>query len=304
MLDLSRFEFDPSDGTVIRTPPGRGYGFWVGGHKVSHHDGAFAIFYRERAPLEYGRGGACGIAVSDDGITFREVWRCTKDDLNASSIEVGHPVPTGDGWRLYVSYEIAGTSTWRIDVIEAPTLESLNPQHRRTVLSPGDYGLDWIKDPVVYRLDGRWRVYASVPARTSGRRHDDTVEAGPLDATVLAESDDGLIFPRIEYVFEAPMDGSWHGNRARINSVFEYGGGYVATFDGGRTFYDNYEELPGLASSPDGRHFGRIAGDEPWLRSPYGTVRYVFGLPVGDSVFFYYEYTREDGSHDLRAIAV
>lgn len=305
-MDLARFDFDPSAGTVIRTPPGRGYGFWVGGHKVSFDErsGTFALFYRERAPLEFGGGGACAVAVSEDGITFREVWRATKDQMNAASIEVGHPVPTDDGWRLYVSYEIAGTATWHIDMIEAAGLDALSAQGRRTVLAPGDYGLAWIKDPVVYHRDGRWHVYAAVPPRTGSVRRDAVVAAGPLDATVLAVSEDGLVFPEIEYVFEAPVDGTWHGNRARINSVFPNEDGFVATFDGGRTSYDDYEELPGLATSPDGRRFTREVGDSPWLASPYGTVRYVFGLPVGSSHFFYYEYTREDGSHDLRVATV
>jgi hypothetical protein len=33
-------------------------------------------------------------------------------------------------------------------------------------------------------------------------------------------------------------------------------------------------------------------------------VRYVYGLPVGDRIHFYYEYTREDGAHDLRVAVV
>ena len=69
--------FDPNEGAVIRTPPGTGYGHWVGGHKVSHDpvSGTFALFYRERTPLEKGRGGRCAVALSDDGLVFEDVWR-------------------------------------------------------------------------------------------------------------------------------------------------------------------------------------------------------------------------------------
>ena len=86
--------FDPSAGTVIRTPPGTGYGYWAGGHKISHDpvSGTFALFYRERTPLEQGRGGRCAVALSDDGVVFEDVWRASKDEFNASSIEVGHCV--------------------------------------------------------------------------------------------------------------------------------------------------------------------------------------------------------------------
>jgi hypothetical protein len=126
------------------------------------------------------------------------------------------------------------------------------------------------------------------------------VHAGPLDATVLAVSDDGRYFPTIEYVFEATGEENWHGRRARINSVMPWGDGYVAMWDGGRTFYDNYEEWAGIATSPDGRTFDRIATGGPWVRSPFGAVRYVGMVPAENRVFMYYEYTREDGAHELR----
>jgi hypothetical protein len=304
LFDLLRFV--PEDGTVIRTPEGEGYGYWVGGHKVSYDagSGTFALFYRRRTPLERGRGGTCAVAVSADGIGFDDVWGATKEDLASTSIEVGHPVRHGEEWRLYLSYEYAPTGEWRIDVLRADAPERFSAQHRRTVLHPRDFGMAWIKDPVVYVEDGATLLYAEAPARegvtTDGRR----VWAAPQGATVLAESSDGLYFPSLEYVFEAPADDSWHGRRARINSVFPWAEGYVATFDGGRTSYDNYEEWAGLATSPDRRRFTRLDSAEPWVRSPHGCVRYVYGLVVDDRVFFYYEFTRPDGSHDLRVAVV
>ena len=132
----------------------------------------------------------------------------------------------------------------------------------------------------------------------------DTVHAKPLDASVLAVSDDGLYFPSIEYVFEATAEDNWHGRRARLNSMFPWEGGWLATWDGGRTFYDNYEEWCGLAGSPDGRNFERIAPESPWVVSPNGCVRYVYGLRVAERVFMYYEYTRQDLSHDLRVAVI
>ncbi len=298
---MHKLHFDPSSGKVVREPPGPGYGNWVGG-KVSYDDasGQFALFYRSRRPLEQGRAGRCAVALSDDGVNFSDVWSATKEDLDANSVEEGHCVRDGDGWKLYVSYEVAGTSTWRIDVLEASSPERFEAQSRRTVLHPGDFGLDWIKDPFVIRRGSEWWLYAAVPSRTGPRVDGARIEAGPMDATVLAVSEDGLYFPVIEYVFEAPSDDSWHGKRARINSLIPWDDGYVAFFDGGRTFYDNYEEKAGLALSPDGRQFTRLDTGGPWLSSPHGIVRYVCAVPVSGRVFFYYEYTRADGSHELR----
>jgi len=300
MTDLHRvLHFDPSAATVVRSPPGFGYGNWVGG-KVSFDpvSGVYALFYRERRPLEHGRAGVCGIAVSEDGVVFNDVWTTTKNDFAANSIEEGHCIRYRDAWRCFVSYEVKGTATWRIDVIEAETIEALDVQSRRTVLSPHEFGIPWIKDPFVMPVDGQLWMYAAVPSRSGPVFDGNIVHAAPLDATVLAVSDDGIHFPSIEYVFEAPGDDTWHGRRARINSVIEWDDGYLAMFDGGRTFYDNYEEHAGLAISKDARVFERLT--EPWVTSPYGCVRYVCALRAKASVFFYFEYAREDGSHDLR----
>ncbi len=266
--------------------------------------GVFALFYRERTPLEQGRGARCAVALGDDGITFTDVWSATKDELAAMSIEVGHAVRAGDEWRLYVSYQYAATGEWRIDMLRAGHPERFDAQARRTVLAPRDYGLAWIKDPWLVAADGGWDLYGAVPARTGPQPIRDTVRAAPLDATVVARSADGLYFPSIKYVFEATGDDSWHGRRARLNSAFPWDGGWVATWDGGRTFYDNYEEWCGLATSEDGRRFTRVDTGGPWVRSPHGSVRYVYGLALDDRVLFYYEFTRPDGSHDLRVASV
>ena len=304
-MDLvDALDFDPSQGTVIRLPPGRGYGYWVGGHKVSFDpaDGTFLLFYRERRPLESGRGGEAAVARSTDGISFDDIWRVDKADLGAASIEVGHVLRDPEGsYRLYLSYEReASGGRWQVDLITAKDPARFDPQHRRTVLHPFDYGLGWVKDPFVVLREGEFWTYVAVPARprstTNGRR----ISARPLDATAVARSDDGVYFPALEYVFEAPGTDRWDGRRARLDSVFPWGGGWAATYDGGRTSYDNYEEWAGLATSPDGLTFVRVTSDAPWVRSPYGSVRYVYVLPLPDRVFVYYEYTRADGSHDLR----
>ncbi len=307
MSDIAdRLRFDPESATVIRTPPGTGYGNWVGGHKVWHDptDGTFALFYRERTPLEAGRGGRCAVALSDDGIEFTDVWSATKEDFAANSIEVGHCVRHDAGeWRLYVSYEYAADRTWCVDVIRAARPAEFDAQGRRTVLHPTDYGFDFLKDPIVTRRGDDYYVYMSGPARPAAPGTD-AVAAMPRDATLLGVSPDGLYFPELRYVFEAPGGDSWHGNRARINSLVPWEGGWVATFDGGRTSYDNYEEWTGLATTSTGTSFERIDDGGPWVVSPHGCVRYLYGERVDDRIYFYFEYTREDRSHDLRVAVV
>jgi hypothetical protein len=55
-----------------------------------------------------------------------------------------------------------------------------------------------------------------------------------------------------------------------------------------------------MAVSPDGAEFTRVETRSPWVESAYGSVRYVCAVRVESDVFFYYEYTVEDGSHQLR----
>ncbi len=308
MSIVDRLRFDPRRGTVIRTPPGRGYGYWAGGMKVSHDpvSGVFALFYRERTPLERGRGGRCAVAMSTDGIEFDDVWETTKEELASSSIEVGHPVLHEDGeWRLYLSYEREIQRTWRVDVIRASHPSRFEAQGRRTVLEPGHFGMSFIKDPWIVRTDdGGYQMYCAVPSRSEALIESSTITINGDDATVLAESDDGLIFRTLQYVYEAPRDDSWHGHRGRVDSRFQVDGRWLATFSGGRSMYDNYEEPCGLMESPDPHTFGVLETDGPWVESPYGCVRYVYALPVDRSVFFYYENTLPDGSHDMRVSVV
>jgi hypothetical protein len=308
LLDMLRF--DPVEGTVIRTPPGSGYGYWVGGHKVSFDpsSGLFVLFARARTPLEHGRGGTCEVAVSTDGIAFDTVWTATKEEFASSSIEVGQVVPDGaGGWRLYVSYERPAQRDWRIDVLEASHPERFDAQHRRTVLQPQHFGLTFIKDPwIIEREPGVVDLFAAVPARSGPKVDGDRVTLATEDATVVTTSPDGLIFRELEYVFEATGEDTWDGHRGRLDSLFPRrdGSGWVGFHSGGRSMYDNYEEPAGVVMSDDARSFTRVTTDGPLAVSPHGCIRYLWGLPIDGMLHVYYEYTREDGSHDLRVSVV
>ena len=81
--------FDPAKGTTVLDPPGAGKGWWVGAPSAIHDPEArkFYLYYRVRKPREFGRGGECRIAASDDGLKFTTIWTATKEQFNSPSIE-------------------------------------------------------------------------------------------------------------------------------------------------------------------------------------------------------------------------
>ena len=299
-------KFDPEKGETVVEPEGKGYGYWAGGHSVifDADEKKFYLYYRVRYPLGKGRGAKCRIAESSDGVVFTDIWEATKEQLDAASIEVGSLIkdPNTGKWRLYISYQVP-SGPWRVDLIEADHPRNFDAWHHRTVMQPSDYGLLSVKDPRVYIVGGLYVVFVCVPPRErpvpdeSGWYH----PLG-LDATGIMTSPDGIYFRNFKYVFEpgrgAP--GEWGQFRARINSVVYLPPVYVGFFDGGSTSYDNYEEWCGVAFSHDLEHWTRVSTDGPWVRSPYGCIRYLDALIVENEIWYYYEWTREDGSHELR----
>ncbi len=299
-------KFDPEAGTTVFPPASPGYGHWVGGHSVTHDPdtGKFYMYYRIRKPLGQGRGGICHVAESDDGIRFKNIWQATKDQLDATSIEVGSLIkdPTSGKWRLYVSYQWTG-GPWRVDLIEADHPANFDPLHHRTVMMPHEYGLASIKDPKVYIVGGLYVVFVCTLARkewvedADGWRH-----PTGSDAAGILTSADGVYFKSFKYVFEpgggAPGDWGWF--RSRMNSVVYLPPVYVGFFDGGTTMYDQYEEMCGVAISHDLEKWYRVSTNGPWLSSPHGCIRYIDALVVGSDIYYYYEYTRKDGSHEIR----
>ena len=219
-------------------------------------------------------------------------------------------------WHLYISYEYAAGRVWRVDVITGKTLDTLDTQGRRTVIQPGEYGLAGIKDPFVYVRDGMYYLYAHTFSARGAKSaikkliknygNDGKHRYIGTDTTGLSVSKDGFYFEEIETVFDAPNDNSWDGKMARLNSLVPYKGGYFCTFDGQRTAFDRYEEKCGICWSPDGKTFHRERLPEPWVSSPHGskTVRYVYGLRVKNTLYWYYEYCIANKSHVMKVSKV
>ncbi len=272
-------------------------GSWAGGPSAQLVDGTWWLAYRLRRPVGEGRGFGNVLARSADGVRFEPVAALGKDRFGAESLERPALVHTPDGrWRLYVSCATPGTRHWRVDLLEADTVEGLATAPPRTVLPGSDQA--GVKDPVV-RHDGvQWHLWASVHPL-------DDPDATDRMTTEHATSPDG-----VEWTWRgtalAGTEGSWDARGVRFTAVVLDGSRTWAVYDGRATAAENWEERTGLAVH-DGELGFRAAGDGPFLQSPHPPhgLRYadVVGLPGGGARWFY-EATRPDGAHELRTVVL
>ena len=146
-----------ADSRVVLEPEDPRPGSWAGGPSAQLVDGTWWLAYRLRRPVGEGRGFANVVARSDDGVRFTFVVGLGKDAFGAESLERPALVHTPDGrWRVYVSCATPGTKHWRVDLVEAATVEGLATATPRTVLPGSD--TEAVKDPVL-RHDGRqWHL--------------------------------------------------------------------------------------------------------------------------------------------------
>jgi hypothetical protein len=299
---LSRHEapwFDPGAGETVLLPEAEGRGYWVGAPSVVSDDegGRLLLSYRRRRPRDGSpdeRGHTAAIAESTDGgRTFTDIWALTKHEVGTSSLERFCLRARGGEWLLYTSWEDPPASgRWRIDVLRAATPERFSLSSAVPVLLPGDVGVDAVKDPYVTSYKGEVFMYVS----TFLTPH------GPAP-TSLATSADGVHFSwQGEVLGVGRQRGQWDAYQARLASLVAFEDGYVAYYDGAATPADDTEEHCGLAASLDLRSWRSVTTGAPVLVSPYatGSLRYVEVLSIEGSPFVYYEYTRPDGSHELR----
>lgn len=277
-------------------PPGRNPGAWAGAPSALAHDGRIYLAYRLRRPIGEGRGYANVVAVSDDGIDFRQVAVVQRDAMHGDSLERPALTVTPDGmWRLYVSVATPDSKHWRVDLLEAKTPDGFGEAVPRTVLPGSD--AHGVKDPVVVRHAGRWHLWASVHPLESW-------ESADRMTTDYATSADGVHWDWHGTVL-AGRPGMWDARGARLSSVRIDGDELLATYDGRATAAENWEEATGVATGrlEAGARFGPLTSitDEP-LRSPHcgGGLRYVSSVPVPGGIRVYYEITRDDGAHELR----
>jgi hypothetical protein len=304
--------FDPEEGTTILEPPGEGKGNWVGAPGVIYDDdkGKFYIYYRRRKPrgIEPDRGYECGISESSDGVNFHEIWTASKNLFGSISVERGALVKTLDGkYRLYIGYVAPEDNKWKIDMVEADSPENFDPATKKLILAPEDCGVEGVKDPYILIVGGKYYMlvsYATSPKKPTEGLHDtaDIFNTGKTTSNSgLALSSDGINFTWMGDVLSPPGVG-WNAYAARITTMLYVPPVFNVFYDGGADVGQNYEEKTGLAITFDLMNYQHVTDQKPLLVSPHasGSLRYMDVVRLGNDIYYYYEYARPDGSHELR----
>lgn len=302
--------FDPNDGVTILEPPGEGQGYWVGAPSILYDDdnNKFYLYYRRRKPRGMGRGYECGIAESTDGINFNEVWIASKDFFGSISVERASLVKTLEGkYRLYIGYVASEDNKWKIDMLEAVSFEKLDPNKKKLVLDPVVCGVEGVKDPYIMIIGRKYYMfvsYAPTPQIISGDLHStaDVFNTGKTSSnTGLALSSDGINFEWAGDVLSPPKK-SWNAYAMRLSCLLYINPVFNVFYDGGTDVNENYEEKTGLCITLDLMNFINVSDKEPILVSPHSSrsLRYMDAIKLGDYIYYYYEYAKPDGSHELR----
>ncbi len=304
--------FDPVKGVTVVKPPAETSGYWAGAPSAIYDEGTsrFYLYYRIREPRPT-RGGECCIAESVNGVDFIPIWQAKKEELASSSMEKASLIKTPEGkYRLYISYVDASDSRWRIDMMEASHPANFDIKNRRETLTASSAKCEAVKDPcvvVVGRMYYMLVVYAvaleSLSSDLKDKMHNtaDAISTGFVKCgTGLALSRDGINFEWRGPVL-LPGEG-WDAYAAGISTVLYKTPVFTVFYNGSSAVSENYEEKTGLATSPDLISYDRLTQKKPILTSPHASrsLRYVEGVIVGNEVYYYYEYARMDGSHELR----
>jgi len=257
-----------------------GTGNWIGAASALIHGDYIYLAYRDRHPVDKGRGNHAYVARSriDDGIHFDVLCAVDKAEMDAESLERPALDVTPDGdWDLYLSCATFSSKHWRIERLRAPRPEGFSARTRQTIF-PGSSAFG-IKDPVLVR-DHDLRVWATLHPLTEGDENADrmiSVDACRLEQVML------------------PEPGTWYSRGTRLTAVV----GEYAYFDGRASAAENFEERTGIAKW-NGSQYVFAAGP---VSSPFGggALRYVsvIALPGGRQRL-YYESATEYGSHELR----
>jgi hypothetical protein len=257
-----------------------GTGNWIGAASALVHGDYIYLAYRDRHPVDKGRGNRVYVARSPvgSGIDFEVLCVVDKADMDAESLERPALDVTPDGdWGLYLSCATFNSKHWRIERLRADDPARFRAVSRQVVF-PGSAAFG-VKDPVVVR-DEDLRIWATQHPLTEGDENADRM------ISVNAFSGDPVMVPE---------PGTWYSRGTRVTAVL----GDYAYFDGRASAAQNFEERTGLAQW-NGSRFLAVAGP---ASSPFGggALRYVSAIALPDGgLRLYYESATEDGSHELR----
>ncbi len=305
--------FNPEEGKSIKEPLGIGSGYWVGAPSVvyDYEKAKFYLYYRIRVPRP-GRGVECRISESEDGIHFTDIWQAKKEDFPTDSMERASLIKGLDGrYKLYISYVDPADNKWRTDLTEADSPGEFHLSSRKKIFTASDISAEGVKDPYVVIIGGIYYMFLSyVPTpleldedmKEKMHKTADVYNTGLAKSkAALAISKDGLNYTWMGDVMTPSLLG-WESYTARICSIGYLPPVFTVFYDGCRGVSENYEERTGIALSWDLKSFQNLTKDGPALMSPngQGSLRYMDLVQFKDEIFYYYEYTREDGSHELR----
>jgi len=309
--------FNPSEGWVVRQPPGEGKGNWAGAPSA-FYDGEqerFFLSFRLRKPLTEGRGYLTCVAESRDGREFTDIWVGKAAQFNSPSIERSCLIKTPEGrYRLYFSYVEAADNRWRIDLLEADHPSGFDPSRRQPILHPDDVDSEGVKDPYVILIGGMYYMYVPYGPKatvTPGSKAKDLHGTGNIFTTGLVAHPTGLAVSVDGIHFEwkgdvlRPGEG-WDRNVGRLACVVYVPPVFTAFYDGRTGQGDVYEDRTGVAVGLTPDRFESLSRKEPVLSSPWGTgsLRYMDIVPMGDCFYYFYEQCRADGAHELRGNVV
>ncbi|HLQ82520.1 MAG TPA: hypothetical protein VK121_01560 [Pseudogracilibacillus sp.] len=311
--------FNPEEGKTIIEPLGNEKGYWVGAPTILYdkENKTFYLYYRIRQPRGHGedeRGFEVRIAKSKDGENFKTIWSLHKKELNSSSIERSSLVKVkNDLYRLYISYVDPKDNRWRIDVVEASDPALFDVKTKKNVLSASsDLGLkhlEGVKDPYVFKQNDTYFMYFVYAQATGDDLSNKMHETGDVHNTGLAKASTGIATSEDGVNFEwsntaIPVGNTgWDQYQSRLTTIIPYGNGYTAIWDGSIGVEQNYEEKAAVGITYDLKTFAKVSFDGPVLETEkQKAVRYVDALIHEGSIWYYYEYTREDDAHELRLV--
>ena len=257
-----------------------GTGNWIGAASALIHGDYIYLAYRDRHPVDKGRGNKAYVARSpiENGIHFDVLCAIDKDEMDAESLERPALDVTPDGdWDLYLSCATFHSKHWRIERLRARRPQDFSAGTRHTVF-PGSSAFG-IKDPVLVRGQSL-RIWATLHPLTEGDENADQM------ISVDAFSDEPAMVPE---------PGTWYGRGTRLTAVM----GEYAYFDGRASAAENFEERTGIAMWNGSRYIA-VAGP---ASSPFGegALRYVSSITLpGGRQRLYYESATKYGSHELR----
>ena len=261
-------------------PVAHGPGNWIGAASAMIHGDHIYLAYRDRHPVDKGRGNRAYVARSpvDDGIKFDTLCVIDKEDMDAESLERPALDVTPDGdWDMYLSCATFNSKHWRIERLRAGRPEDFSARTRETVF-PGSAAFG-IKDPVLVR-DQDLRIWATLHPLTEGDENADQM------ISVNAYNCEPVMVPE---------PGTWYSRGTRITAVV----GEYAYFDGRASAEQNFEERTGIAKWNGSRYLA-TAGP---ASSPFGggALRYVTAITLPDGQRrLYYESATKYNSHELR----